>query len=56
MMTGRQRVTRCLRFDHPDRVPRDLWLLPAATLQHGEKAIADFRGRWPVDIVGSPAP
>ncbi len=36
-MTGRERVTKCLEFDSPDRAPRDLWPLPATTLfQHDE--------------------
>jgi len=53
-MTGRERVNRCLRFDYPDRVPRDLWMLPAASLQHGDEAMAEFRRRWPADILGAP--
>ncbi len=28
MMTGRERVRAALTFNHPDRVPRDLWYLP----------------------------
>jgi len=27
-MTGRERVRRALTFQHPDRVPRELWTLP----------------------------
>ena len=27
-MTGRERVKRCLRFETPDRVPREAWALP----------------------------
>jgi hypothetical protein len=51
-MTGRERVRRCLEFDHPDRVPRDLWLLPVATLEHGAAAIEGFCARWPTDFAG----
>lgn len=35
-MTGRERVLRTLEFDHPDRIPVDLWILPAAKMHHGE--------------------
>ncbi len=48
-MTGRERVLRALEFRNPDRVPRDLWALPAVPLQQGaalEKMKADF----PMDI------
>lgn len=30
-MTSRERVKRTLRFDPPDRVPRDLWALPGVS-------------------------
>lgn len=36
-MTGRERVLRTLEFNQPDRLPVDLWLLPAARMEHGEK-------------------
>jgi len=49
-VTGRERVRRCLEFDYPDRVPRDLWLLPIAEHEHGRAAIADFQRRWPIDF------
>ena len=52
-MTSRERVHRCIEFNHPDRVPRDLWTLPIAELQNGTEAVAALRRRWPVDI-GSP--
>ncbi len=48
-MTGRERVYRALEFESPDRVPRDLWTLPAVDLyQKGEyqALLADF----PMDI------
>ncbi len=51
-MTSRERVLRCLEFDRPDRVPRDLWLLPIARLTHGRQAIDDFLARWPRDFAG----
>ena len=49
-MTGRERVHRCLEFDRPDRVPRDVWLLPIARMNNGDAAMAAFAERWPVDF------
>jgi hypothetical protein len=31
-MTGRERVTRALEFQRPDRAPRDLWALGAGVI------------------------
>ena len=50
MMTSRERVLRCLEFDHPDRVPRDAWALPAAWTRHGQEAMEAFIARWPGDF------
>ncbi len=59
-MTSRERVLRCLEFSSPDRIPRDLWVLPRAEIELGKEAIAAFRKRWPGDIaqasVGRPPP
>ena len=52
MMTGRERVRRCVEFDYPDRVPRDLWLLPVASIEHGDDAIEALQRRWPTDFDG----
>lgn len=48
-MTPRERVKRALTFDHPDRVPRDLWKLPIA-LNKYEKEIEAILERFPPDI------
>jgi uroporphyrinogen decarboxylase len=53
-MTPRQLVTRTLQFDSPPRLPRQLWLLPWATLHHGE-AVAAIQRRFPDDLVHAPA-
>ena len=48
-MTARERVRRALDFDGPDRVPRDLWALPAiGMLQRGE--LEEMQRRFPMDI------
>jgi len=52
-MTSRERVHRAIEFNHPDRVPRDLWTLPIAEIQNGAAAIDGLRERWPGDM-GSP--
>ena len=53
-MTGRERVLRCLEFDCPDRVPRDVWTLPVATIEHGREAVDSFLRRWPTDFTRPP--
>jgi len=32
-MTGRERVIKALNFNNPDRIPRDLWWLPAVEMR-----------------------
>jgi len=41
---------RCLEFERPDRVPRELWELPIAELTYGPEAMRAFRNRWPGDF------
>jgi len=48
-MTSREIVTRTLRFEMPERIPRNLWILPAAYLRHGERLV-DLLRRYPLDI------
>ena len=49
-MDSRERVYRALRFEKPDRVPRDLWAVPAiAMFRPGE--LAEVLNRFPCDIV-----
>jgi len=36
-MTGKERVLRTLNFEAPDRVPVDLWILPACRMRYGEE-------------------
>ncbi len=52
-MTGRERVYRTLACDHPDRVPRQLWTLPAAAMEHGQETLKRFRARFPSDFAGA---
>lgn len=50
-ITPRERVQRCLRFEGPDRAPRDLWMLPGARRRYAE-AIQAFYEQFPTDFVG----
>jgi len=53
-MTSRERMMRTLEFDKPDRIPRQIWMLPVVWLDHERKDVEAFLGRWPVDITGAP--
>jgi len=50
-MTSRERVTRALRFERPDRTPRDLWTLPGIPMFH-QAELDELLERFPVDIAG----
>ncbi len=52
-MTPRERVQRCLTFQHPDRLPRQLGVLPWAVFYHPEE-LARIQARFPDDIIGAP--
>lgn len=54
-MNSRERVIRTLRFEQPDRVPRDLWYLPGTEMFHKD-LLDEILQRYPVDIVRPPAP
>jgi uroporphyrinogen decarboxylase len=48
-MTSRERVYATLDFQGPDRIPRDLWALPAAFMGR-DAAVRAITGRYPTDI------
>ena len=50
-MDGRERVVRTLRFEGPDRAPRDLWTLPAIGMFRQDELDAMLE-RFPSDIAG----
>lgn len=50
-MTSRERVRRALTFEYPDRVPRDLWILPIARNKY-EKETRAILESFPSDIGG----
>jgi len=49
---GRERVIKTLTFDHPDRVPRDLWWLPAVEMFQ-KRELERLLKKFPSDI-GTP--
>jgi len=52
-MTPRELVAATLRFERPERVPRELWTLPWAE-EHHAAALAEILARFPDDIVRPP--
>jgi hypothetical protein len=48
-MTGKERVTKCLMFDNPDRAPRDLWALPYISLYRKHEFNVMLE-KFPMDI------
>ena len=48
-MTSRQRVISAIKFEKPDRAPRDLWTLPAVSLYQREEH-AKILEKYPLDI------
>ncbi len=52
IMTSRERVTAAIKFKGPDRIPVDLWTLPAVYLKHG-KRVDELLEKHPIDFVHS---
>lgn len=52
-MTSRDLVRKTLEFDSPERVPRDLWLLPWATKYYPAE-VTRIQERYPSDFDGAP--
>jgi hypothetical protein len=52
-MTPREIVRAALNFDHPPRVPRDLWTLPW-TQDHCPDELAALRERFAMDVARAP--
>jgi hypothetical protein len=53
VQSSREIVSRALTFSRPERVPRDLWLLPWASLHH-EAAVRELKTRFPSDFDAAP--
>ena len=50
-MDGRERFRRALRFERPDRAPRDLWALPGIRMYRQDELEA-VRALYPPDLTG----
>ena len=50
--TSREIVTRTLKFQSPERLPRDIWCLPWAWQNLGE-SMKEIYARWPGDFGGA---
>lgn len=48
-MNSRERVIRALRFENPDRVPRDLWYLPGVEMFR-KKELEEVLNKYPSDF------
>ena len=48
-MTSRERVRRTLKFEKPDRIPRDLWIIPAIEVTRLAELEAVHK-RFPIDF------
>jgi len=48
MQTPREIINRCLTFTYPERLPRDLWILPWAEI-HYPDAVATAKLKFPSD-------
>jgi hypothetical protein len=55
LQTPREIVTRALRFEHPERIPRHTWTLEWS-VRHFPAEIEELRRRFPDDIGGVAAP
>ncbi len=49
--TSREIVRKTLKFENPERLPRQIWRLPWAT-KHVPEAMVEIDRRWPGDISG----
>lgn len=54
-MTSKERVLRTLEFKNPDRLPVDLWVLPAAKMHYGA-ALTEVCAKYEQDIASFTGP
>lgn len=52
MQIPREIVTRSIKFENPERIPRDIWLLPWAHINH-PKVVKEINELYPSDFVTS---
>ena len=49
-MTSKERVIAAIRFKGPDRIPIDIWPVPASFKRHG-KSLEELFEKYPIDFV-----
>ena len=49
LVKSKERVIKTVQFDNPDRIPIDLWIIPA-TFKHYGKQLEDLLSKYPTDI------
>ena len=49
-MESRERVRRAVTFDHPDRIPLDLWILPGIS-QRYDAQLDKLLVEYPLDFL-----
>lgn len=54
-MTSRERVLNTLEFKNADRIPLDIWVLPAARMKYGEE-LEKLQNKYEVDIASFTGP
>lgn len=54
-MTSKERVLAALEFKKPDRIPKDVWVLPAAKIEYGER-LDQFFAEHELDIASINGP
>ncbi len=54
MQNSREVVRRCLKFENPERIPRDLWVLPWAE-SHFPEEVAALREKFSPDFITAPS-
>ena len=53
IQSSREIVTRCLKFESPERIPRDMWTMTWAEIHYPEE-LAAIKERFPSDMTGPP--
>lgn len=54
-MTGKERILRSLNYENPDKIPMDMWILPAARNEYGER-LEELLDENPRDIFSIKGP
>ena len=49
-MTSKERVIAAIKFKSPDRIPIDIWPVPASFKRHG-KNLERLLGKYPIDFI-----